>query len=120
MKLSPKAATLLFLEDQGVAALLAFCVSALCRKRQGLTILGYHVGTGHDDFPRFLASELHCMRVNALLRKRIHIGGAGNGVVLAVVVRSGMNFNRLPFRIRDFDSDLETLSDGFMCQRYAL
>ena len=63
---APKAKTLLFLVDQGVAGLLAFCVDAYCRKRPSLTILGDHGGTAAEDFPRFLEGELHFVGVNAL------------------------------------------------------
>src|SRR5215813_3770815 len=117
MKSSTKAGTLLFLEDQGVADLFTFCVDPFFPLRRSLTILGDHAGTAHDDFPRFLAGELYCMRINALTRKHIHIGVAGNGVVLAVEVGSGMTIECLPFRIREFDSDLDALADGFECQR---
>src|SRR5215813_9523268 len=112
MKSSPKAVTLLFIVDYGVAELLAFCVDAFFRKRQSLTILGDHDGSGRDDFPRFLAGDLHFVGVNALPRNRIHIGVAGIGVVLAVVVGSGLNIELLPFRVRKFISDLDALSDG--------
>src|SRR5262245_929504 len=50
------------------------------------SILGYHAGSGHNDFSRFLAGDLQCIGVNALPRSRIPIRVAGNGVVLAVVV----------------------------------
>src|SRR5215813_477598 len=120
MKSSPKAAPLLFLEDSGVAVLLAFCVDALCRHRQSLTILGDHDGSGTNDFPSLLACEFYCIGVNALQRGRIPIGIAGNGVVLAVVVGSVLIIDRLPFRIRPFDSDLDALSDGFVCRRLDL
>jgi hypothetical protein len=109
---APKAATLLFLVDRGAAGLLAFCVDAFCRNRPSLTILGDHVGTGPDDFPRFLAGELHSVGVNAFQRNRIPIGVAGNGVVLAVVVGSVLRIDRLPFLA--FDSDLDALFDGFV------
>ena len=65
MKSSPKAVTLLSIEDQGVADLLAFCVDAFFRKRPSLTILGDYAGSGRDDFPRFLAGEFYCIGVNA-------------------------------------------------------
>src|SRR5262249_19214180 len=88
MKSSPKAGTLLFLEDPGVAELLAFCVDTFFPLRLSLTILGDHAGIGRDDFPRFLAGGFHCVGVNALKRNRIPIRVAGNGVVLAVVIGS--------------------------------
>src|SRR5215813_7101003 len=117
MKSTPKAGTLLFIEDYGVAELLAFYVDAFFRKRNCLTILGDYAGTGRDDFPSLFVGGFHCVGVNALPRSRIPIRGAGNGVVLAVVVRSGLKIDRLAFRIRAFDSDLDALSDGFVCQR---
>ena len=115
LTVAPNAVTLLLLVDQGVADLLAFF-----RKRHSLTILGDHAGSGPNDFPRFLAGGLIFVGVNALPRNRIPIGVAGNGVVLAVVVGSELTFDRLPFRIRPFDSDLDALSDGFLCQCLAL
>src|SRR5262245_65927498 len=115
MKSSPKAVTLLFIVDQVVADLLAFCVDAIFRKCQSLTILGGHAGTSRDDLPRFLASDLHCIGVNALQRNRIHIGVSGYEVVLAVVVTSELTINRLPFRIRAFSIELDDLSDSLLC-----
>src|SRR5215470_15690615 len=112
MKSSPKAVTLLFLEDSGVAVLLAFCVDTLCRHRQSLTILGDHDGSGPNDFSRFLACKFYCIGVNALERGRIPIGIAGNEVFLAVVVGCVLIISRLSFRIRAFDGDLDALSDG--------
>src|SRR5262245_24082605 len=120
MKLSPKAVTLLFIVDQDVADLLAFCVDAFFRNRPCLAILADHAGSGRDDFPRFLAGDLRFVGVNALPRNRIPIRVASNGVVLAVEVGSGLSIDRLPFRIRDFDSDLDALSDGFVCRHLAL
>src|SRR5215475_5505014 len=120
MKLSPKAVTLLFIVDQDVADLLAFCVDAFFRNRPCLAILGDHAGSGRDDFPRFLAGDLRFVGVNALPRNRIPIRVASNGVVLAVEVGSGQSIDRLPFRIRAFDSDLDALSDSFVCHRLAL
>src|SRR5215813_5879627 len=120
MKPSPKAVTLLFIVDQGVAELHAFCVDAFFRKRPSLTILGDHAGSGRDDFPRFLVGDLHFVGVNALPRNRIPIRVASNRVVLAVEVASGLSIDRLPFRIRDFYSDLNALSDGFVYRRLAL
>src|SRR5215510_14689683 len=117
MKSSPKAAPLLSIVDQGVADLLTFCVDAFFRKRNSLTILGNHAGSGRDDFPSLFAGGFTCVGVNALPRLRIPIGVAGNGVVLAVVVGSVLKIDRLPFRIRVFDRGLEALSDGFVCQR---
>src|SRR5262249_51835404 len=86
VKSSPKAVTLLFVEDYDVAELHAFCVDAFFRNRHGFTILGDHTGTSRDDFPRLLAGGFRCVGVNALPRLRIPIGVAGNGEVLAVVV----------------------------------
>src|SRR5215813_5670673 len=120
MKSSPNAVTLLLIEDQDVADLLAFCVDAFFRKRPSFTILGDYAGGCRDYFPCFLAGGFVCVGVNALPRIRIHIGVAGNGVVLAVEVDSGLKIDRLPFRIRDFGSDLDALSDGFECRRLAL
>src|SRR5215475_12093370 len=120
MKSSPKAVTLLFLVEQGVADLLAFCVDDFFCLRLSLTILGDHAGNGPNDFPRFLAGGLTFVGVNALPRSRVPIGVAGNGVVLAVEVGSELTIDRLPFRIRPFDSNLDALSGGFVCQRYAL
>ena len=117
MKSSPKAVTLLSIVDCGVADLLAFCVNAFFRSRPCLAILGNHAGTGRDDFPSLLAGELYCIGVNVLLRKHIPIGVAGNGVVFAVVVGSGLTIERLSFRIRAFKSGLGALSNGFVCQR---
>src|SRR5262249_47580155 len=70
-----------------------------------------------DYFPCFLADGFQCVGVNALPRIRIHIGVAGNRVVLAVVVGSGLKIDRLPFRIRDFGSDLKALSNSFEWRR---
>src|SRR5215475_11202566 len=120
MKLSPKAVTLLFIVDQDVADLLAFCVDAFFRNRPCLAILGVHTGSGRDDFPRFLAGHLHFVGVIALPHNCIPISVASNGVVLAVEVGSGQSIDRLPFRIRAFDSDLDALSDGFVCRGLAL
>src|SRR5262245_28683328 len=116
----PNAVTLLSLEDPGVAELLAFCVDAFFPLRLSLTILGDHAGIGRDDFSGFLAAGFRCVGVNALKRNRIPIRVAGNGVVLAVVVGSELILESLPFRIRAFGSDLEALSDSFVCQRSAL
>src|SRR5262245_21277313 len=105
MQLSPKAVTLLFLEDPGVAELLAFCVDAFFSLRLSLIILGDRAGIGRDDFPRFLAGGFHCVGINALKRNRIPLRVAGNGVVLAVVIGSELILDSLPFRIRGFGSD---------------
>src|SRR5262249_2628263 len=88
--------TLLSIEDQGVTDLLAFCVDAFFRKRPGFTIPGDYAGSARDYFPCFLADGFQCVGVNALPRIRIHIGVAGNRVVLAVVVGSGLKIDRLP------------------------
>src|SRR5262249_17073561 len=120
IKPSPKAVTLLFLVEQGVADLLAFCSDEFFRKRHSLTILGDYAGNGSNDFPRFLAGGLSFVGVNALPRNRIPTGVAGNGVVLAVVVGSELTIDRLPFRIRPFESNLDALSGGFVCQCLAL
>src|SRR5262245_46854624 len=116
----PNAVTLLFLEDPGLAELLAFCVDAFFPLRLSLTILGDHADIGRDYFPCFLAVGFRCVGVNAIKRNRIPIRVAGNGVVLAVVVGSELILESLPFRIRAFGSDLEALSDGFVCHRSAL
>src|SRR5262245_35886845 len=115
-----KTMTLLIVVDCGISEFLASCVDAFFRKRQSLTILGDYASSGRDYFPRFLAGGLYCVGVNALPSNRIHTGGAGNGVVLAVVVGSELNIDLLPFRIHHFDSGLSALSDGFKCHGLAL
>src|SRR5262249_61660657 len=112
MKSSLKPAPLLFLEDCGVAVLLAFCVDAFFCKRKSLTILGGHAGSGRDDFPSLFAGGFHCVGVNALPRNRIPIWDAGNRIVLAVVVVSVLSIDMHPFRIRDVESALRALSYG--------
>src|SRR5215813_1484222 len=116
MKPSPKEVTLLSLVDYGVADFLAFSVDAFFRKRQSLTILGDYAGSGRENFPRFLTADLTFVGVNALPRNHVPIGVAGNGVVLAVEVGSELIIDRLPFRIRPFDSNLDALSDSFVCK----
>src|SRR5215813_13494625 len=118
--IASKAVTLLLVVDYGISEFFAFCGDAFFRKRQSLTILGDYAGSGPNDFPRFLAGGLTFVGVNALQRNRIPTGVAGNGVVLAVVVGSKLTIDRLPFRIRPFDSDLDALSGGFVCQCLAL
>ena len=108
---APRAtSTLLLLIDADVVDLLPFCVDAFCREGPSLAILGDHVGTGLNDFPSFLAGELHGVGVNALQRGSVPIRAAGNRIVLAVVVGGVLNSGGLPLGIRPCGSDLDALS----------